>query len=58
MGGFNRDKANELFNIPEDCQMGIMIAIGYQDSHELLPGKYKEKALLPREESHYQKLYF
>ena len=49
MGGFNRDKANELFNIPEDCQMGIMIAIGYQDSHELLPGKYKEKALLPRE---------
>jgi hypothetical protein len=29
--------------------MGIMIAIGYQDSHELLPGKYKEKALSPRE---------
>jgi nitroreductase len=49
MGGFNRDKAKELFDIPEDCQMGIMIAIGYQDSHELLPGKYKEKALLPRE---------
>jgi nitroreductase len=49
MGGFNREKAKELFNIPEDCQMGIMIAIGYQDTHELLPAKYIEKSLSPRE---------
>ena len=26
-----------------------MIAIGYQDTHDLLPEKYKEKYLLPRE---------
>ncbi len=49
MGGFNREKAKELFEIPEDYQIGIMIAIGYQDTHDLLPDKYKEKSLLPRE---------
>ncbi len=49
MGGFNREKAKELFEIPEDYQIGIMIAIGYQDTHDLLPDRYKEKSLLPRE---------
>ena len=49
MGGFNREKAKKLLDIPEDYQIGIMIAIGYQDTHELLPEKYKEKSLLPRE---------
>lgn len=49
MGGFDRDKAREVFNIPEDYEIGIMIAIGYQDSHEILPGRYKEKAFSPRE---------
>jgi nitroreductase len=49
MGGFDREKAIEVFNIPEEYQVGIMIAIGYQDTHELLPKKYKEKSLMPRE---------
>ena len=49
MGGFNRDKARELFNIPDDYEVGIMIAIGYQDSHEILPKRYREKANSPRE---------
>lgn len=49
MGGFDREKAKDLFNVPEDYQLGIIIAIGYQDSHDLLPDKYKEKSLLPRE---------
>lgn len=49
MGGFNRDKARELFNIPDDYEVGIMIAIGYQDSHEILPERYREKANSPRE---------
>ena len=49
MGGFNRDKARELFNILDDYEVGIMIAIGYQDSHEILPERYREKANSPRE---------
>ena len=49
MGGFNRDKAREVFNIPADYEVGIMIAIGYQDSHEILPERYREKANSPRE---------
>jgi nitroreductase len=49
MGGFDREKATEVFNVPEEYQVGIMIAIGYQDTHELLPEKYKEKSLTPRE---------
>ena len=26
-----------------------MVAIGYQDSHDILPERYKEKAFSPRE---------
>ena len=48
MGGFNREKAMELFRISEDYEAGIMIAIGYQDSHNILPDRYKEKAFMPR----------
>jgi nitroreductase len=49
MGGFNREKARELFRISEEYEVGIMIAIGYQDSHNILPDRYKEKAFTPRE---------
>jgi nitroreductase len=49
MGGFNREKARELFNIPDDYEVGIMIAIGYQDSYSILPERYREKANSPRE---------
>ncbi len=48
MGGFNREKAMELFRISEDYEVGIMIAIGYQDSHNILPDRYREKAFMPR----------
>ena len=49
MGGFDRDKARRVFNVPDDYEIGIMIAIGYQDSHDILPERYKEKAFSPRE---------
>ncbi|MER5176090.1 MAG: nitroreductase family protein [Candidatus Nitrosocosmicus sp.] len=58
MGGFNSEKAKELFEIPEDCQIGIMIAIGYQDTHDLLPNRYKEKSLLPRERKSLSEIVF
>ena len=49
MGGFDVSKARQIFNIPEDYEVGIMIAIGYQDNHKVLPEKLKEKASLPRQ---------
>ena len=33
MGGFDVQKAIEVFNIPDDFEIGVMIAIGYQDKH-------------------------
>src|ERR687893_1952605 len=49
MGGFDRDKARRVFNVPDEYEIGIMVAIGYQDSHDILPERYKEKAFSPRE---------
>jgi nitroreductase len=49
MGGFDTQKAREVFNIPEDFEVGIMIAIGYQDIHQVLPESLIQKAYLPRE---------
>ncbi len=58
MGGFNREKAMELFRIPEDYEVGIMIAIGYQDTHNILPERYKEKAFMPRERKSLSEIVF
>ena len=49
MGGFDVQKAREGFSIPEDFEAGIMIAIGYQDIHQVLPESLRQKAYLPRE---------
>lgn len=49
MGGFDREKARKVFSISEDFEIGVMIAIGYQDSHDILPVRYREKAFSPRE---------
>lgn len=49
MGGFDREKARKVFSIPDEYEIGIMIAIGYQDSHEILPERFREKINSPRE---------
>lgn len=49
MGGFDVQKAREVFNVPEDYEVGIMIAIGYQDTHDVLPERIREKAFTPRQ---------
>jgi nitroreductase len=49
MGGFDVKKAIEIFKIPEDFEIGVMIAIGYQDKHSVLPERFREKAYSPRE---------
>lgn len=48
MGGFDVQEAREVFNIPEDYEIGVMIAIGYQDTYDVLPDRLKEKAFTPR----------
>jgi nitroreductase len=48
MGGFDVQKAREVFNVPPDYEIGIMIAIGYQDTYHVLPERLKEKAFTPR----------
>lgn len=49
MGGFDIQKAKELFKIPDGYEIGIMIAIGYQGNNDTLPEKYRLKANFPRE---------
>jgi nitroreductase len=58
MGGYDRDKAKKVFNIPDEYEIGIMIAIGYQDSHEILPERYKEKANSPRQRKQLSEIAF
>jgi nitroreductase len=48
MGGFDVQKAREVFNVPEDYEVGIMIAIGYQDAYHVLPDRLRHKAFTPR----------
>ena len=49
MGGFDVEKAKEVFSIPEEFEIGIMIAIGYQDTHDVLPESLVKKAHMPRQ---------
>lgn len=58
MGGFDFQKAREVFNIPEDYEVGIMIAIGYQDTYHVLPDRLKEKAFTPRTRKPLSKIVF
>lgn len=48
MGGFDVQKAREIFKVPEDYEVGIMIAIGYQDTYHVLPETVRHKAFTPR----------
>jgi nitroreductase len=49
MGGFDVQKAREIFNIPEEYETGIMIAIGYRDNYNILPETLRQKASIPRQ---------
>jgi nitroreductase len=49
MGGFDVQRARQTFGIPDDYDVGIMIAIGYQDTYHVLPDRLKYKAFSPRE---------
>ena len=45
MGGFDPGKARTLLGIPEEYEMGAVIALGYQDD----PAKLSDSALIERE---------
>lgn len=58
MGGFNVKLAKEIFNIPDDYEVGIMIAVGYQGTNDGLPEKFKVKNTKPRERKHLSQIAF
>jgi len=58
MGGFDVQKAREVFNIPEEFEIGIMIAIGYQDTYDVLPESLVKKASIPRERKSLSEIVF
>jgi nitroreductase len=58
MGGFNVQKAREVFNIPQEFEVGVMIGIGYQDSHLVLPAGLQEKAFAPRQRKRLSEIAF
>ncbi len=58
MGGFSKDKARELFNIPEDHDPMVMSAIGYQDAPERLKPDFAKMEKSPRERKPLEELVF
>ena len=48
LAGFDREKARELLNIPDEFELGVFIAVGYPGNVEALPESIKTKELAPR----------
>jgi nitroreductase len=48
MGGFDAEKAREVFNLPDDCKPMVMLAVGYQADVDVLDDDFKEVELAAR----------
>lgn len=48
MGGFDAEKAREVFNLPGDCRPMAMMAVGYQADVAVLDADFKEAELAER----------
>jgi nitroreductase len=48
MGGFDAEKAHELFHIPSDCTPMAMMAVGYQGTIDVLDEDFKASELAQR----------
>jgi nitroreductase len=48
MGGFDAEKAREVFNLPGDCKPMAMMAVGYQADVDMLDDDFKEAELTAR----------
>lgn len=43
MGGFDKDKARQLLNVPEDFDIHVVISVGYRGEKETLDEKLQER---------------
>ena len=48
MGGFDAEKAREVFNLPVDCKPMSMMAVGYQAKVKVLDEDFKEAEVAAR----------
>jgi len=48
MGGFDAEKAREVFNLPGDCRPMAMMAVGYQADVDVLDDDFKDAELAAR----------
>lgn len=48
MGGFDAEKAREVFQLPDDCRPMAMIAVGYQADVNVFDDDFKEAELAAR----------
>lgn len=58
MGGFDGDKAREVFNIPEHIDLMAMIAIGHGVDADSLPDDLKQRQLNERSRKNLGELFF
>jgi nitroreductase len=49
MAGFDHQKATDLLHIPENYQVGVLIAVGYPGDPSSLPDHLKQRESAPRE---------
>ena len=48
MGGFDAEKARDVFKLPDDCRPMAMMAVGYQADVDVLDDDFKEAELAAR----------
>lgn len=58
MGGYDADKAESTFNVPEQFNSMAMMAIGYQLAEQDLPDDLRERELAPRHRGELSELMF
>lgn len=58
MGGFDHAKARKLFGVPEEFDMGAVIAVGHLGDPDQLEGSMKERELAPRERKPLEEIVF
>lgn len=58
MGGFDGEKARDIFAIPEQYQMMSMLAVGYAAEVDSLPDELKEREVAPRKRRALSELFY
>jgi len=58
MGGFDSAKVQELFNVPEEYEPVVVLAIGAEGDVNSLPDPYKERESLPQKRIALNKILF